>query len=112
LDQFASSYGLLEEVDWPGIVSSFYETVRMRIKCREASKIPRERLFCIDKKLYKIVISVEVPKAPVLEIKKLGGKDDLDKHDGGDDEDNLDDYDDLEDEEQSYENMNVDKNDK
>jgi hypothetical protein len=58
-DQFASSYGLLEDVDWQTIFSSFYETMRMKLKCRDASKIPKERLFCMDKKLYKITIVVE-----------------------------------------------------
>jgi hypothetical protein len=62
LDQFALSYGLLEDVDWQGIFSSFYETGRMKIKCRDASKIPCESLFCIDKKLYKIAITLELPK--------------------------------------------------
>jgi hypothetical protein len=30
-DQLASSFGLLEDVDWQGIFSSFYETVRLKI---------------------------------------------------------------------------------
>jgi hypothetical protein len=51
LDQFASSYRILEDVDWQGIFSSFYEIFRVKITCRDAAKIPRERLFCIDKKL-------------------------------------------------------------
>lgn len=62
LDQFASSYGILEDVDSQKLFSSFYETVRMKLLCRDVSKIPKERLFCIDKKLYKISISVEVPR--------------------------------------------------
>jgi hypothetical protein len=33
--------------------------MRMKLKCRDATKIPKERLFCIDKKLYKIAISIE-----------------------------------------------------
>jgi hypothetical protein len=41
-DQFASCYGLLEDVDWHRIFSSFYETVRLKLKCRDASKIPSE----------------------------------------------------------------------
>jgi hypothetical protein len=58
-DQLASSYGLLEDVGWQGIFSSFYEMVRMQIRCRDSSKIPKERLFCVDKKLYKITVTVE-----------------------------------------------------
>jgi hypothetical protein len=53
---------LLEDVDWQGLFSSFFENIRMKIKCRDSSKILKERLFCIDKKLYKIAITVEVPK--------------------------------------------------
>jgi hypothetical protein len=34
----------------------------VKIKCRDASKIPCERLFCIDRKLYKIAITLELPK--------------------------------------------------
>jgi hypothetical protein len=37
-DQLASSYGLLMDVDWEGIFSSFYETVSMKIKCRVINK--------------------------------------------------------------------------
>jgi hypothetical protein len=59
-DQFASSIGLLEDVDWQKLFCHFYEVVRMRIKCRDASKIPKERLFNVDKKLFKISILVEV----------------------------------------------------
>jgi hypothetical protein len=35
----------------------------MKLKCRDASKIPKERLFCMDKKLYKITIVVEGQEA-------------------------------------------------
>jgi hypothetical protein len=45
LDQFASSYGLLEELEWQRVFNSFYECVRMKIHFRDASKIPKERIF-------------------------------------------------------------------
>jgi hypothetical protein len=32
----------------------------MRVKCRDALKIPKERLFYVDKKLFKISIMVEL----------------------------------------------------
>lgn len=47
LDQVSSSFGLLEEVDWQGLFQSFYEVVRVKIKCRDFSKIPKDRLFCM-----------------------------------------------------------------
>jgi hypothetical protein len=70
----------------------------MKIKCRDASKIPSERLFCLDKKLYKIAIIVEGPKLPDMGGDKKGGDDD----EGGDGHhrgefDSVDDLDDLED---------------
>lgn len=53
-DQFASGFGPLEEVDWQGLFQSFYVVVRLRIKCRDMTKIPKERLFCLGGKLYMI----------------------------------------------------------
>jgi hypothetical protein len=94
-DQIASSYGLLEEVDWQRIFSSFYETMRMRIKCRDASKISRERLFCIDKKLYKIVITVEKTGKWVGEQRSAGTS----RLGDNDDQDNFDEADDLDEDE-------------
>jgi hypothetical protein len=82
LDQFASSYGLLEEVDWQRLFGSFYETVRMRIKCSDVLKIPKERLFCIDKKLYKITITVELPIGPGGGQGQGGGGGDAPRDDG------------------------------
>jgi hypothetical protein len=105
LDQFASNYGFLEEVDWQGIFKSFYESVRMRIKCRDVTKISRERLFCIDKKLYKIEITIDLPRVPKLERKDGGDGDDKDE--GGDDKDSL--YDVNEDQ---FDSMNVDRSEK
>ncbi|GJN40082.1 hypothetical protein PR202_gb29250 [Eleusine coracana subsp. coracana] len=45
LGQFASSFGLLQDMDWQGMFKSFYEVVRIKIKCRDHTKIPNERLF-------------------------------------------------------------------
>jgi hypothetical protein len=95
LDQFASSYGLLEEVDWQCIFSSFYEVVRMKIKCTDMSKFPKEMLFCIDKKLYKIVIDIDMGKMDSAADRGKGDGSGIDKKDEKDDEDNLDDVDDL-----------------
>jgi hypothetical protein len=94
-DQFASCYGQLEDVDWQKFFSGFYEVVRMNLKYRDASKIPNERLFCMDKKLYKIAISVEGPKLPGGATMR-GGDDDGDGHDKGE-FDNVDYLDDPED---------------
>jgi hypothetical protein len=37
----------------------------MKIKYKDPTKIPKERLFHIDKKLYKIAITAEMPKETV-----------------------------------------------
>jgi hypothetical protein len=109
LDQYASNYGLLEDVHWQGIFSSFYEIMRMKIKCRDASKIPKERLFCIDKRLYKIAITIMESRVQAKGQKgdnKSEDKDkreDNDKGDDKDDKDEFNDIDDLEDDESQYE---------
>lgn len=98
LDQFASSYGILEDVDSQKLFSSFYETVRMKLLCRDVSKIPKERLFCIDKKLYKISISVEVPRDQ-SRVQDGGNDGGDDGEDGDEGKEDFDEYDDLDDEE-------------
>jgi hypothetical protein len=105
-DQLASSFGLLEDVDWQGIFNSFYEIVRLKIKCRDSSKIPNERLFCMDKKLYKITVVVEVPK-----VKEKVKGDSQDNGEDGKDNDNFDDVD-GHDEEEPQRKMEVDQSKK
>jgi hypothetical protein len=41
------------------LFKSFYEKVRLRIACRNPSKIPGERLFELAKKNYLVTIKVE-----------------------------------------------------
>jgi hypothetical protein len=102
IDQLASSYGLLEDVDWHKLFSFFYEIVRMKIKCRDVTKIPRERLFCVDKKLYKITTVVEM----IVDGKsEKGAGEDAKMDDRKDDEkDNFDEANDLDDEDEQDRN--------
>jgi hypothetical protein len=98
IDQLASSYGMLEDVDWQELFSSFYEVVRMKIKCRDVTKIPRERLFYVDKKLYKITTIVEMtvdrkPEQVFVDDARLDDR-------NGEGKDNFDEADDLDDEEE------------
>jgi hypothetical protein len=44
-DQITSGFGLMLDVDWPTIFKSFYEVVRVKLACRDPSKIPAERMF-------------------------------------------------------------------
>jgi hypothetical protein len=40
---------------------SFYEVARLKNKCRNFTKIPRQRLLCMEDKLFMISITVEHP---------------------------------------------------
>jgi hypothetical protein len=57
--QIVSGFGLMVDVDWSSLFKSFYEKVRLKVACKNALKIPAERLFEMDKKLYMINIVVE-----------------------------------------------------
>jgi hypothetical protein len=57
--QMASRIGLMLEVYWSSLFKSFHEHVRLKIACRCLEKIPIERLFELEKKLYLVNISVE-----------------------------------------------------
>jgi hypothetical protein len=89
----ASSFGKLLDVDWSSLFKSVYEKVRVRVACRNLGKIPMERLFEMDNKLYMLSIPVEG-----LEHREEG-RSDKDDGDHGDDEDGTDDegFDDLHD---------------
>jgi hypothetical protein len=75
--QMASGFGLLLDVDWASLFKSFYEKVRLKVACRNPRKIPRERLFELDKKLYLVSILIEG-------VEPAKG-DDLDGDNGNDD---------------------------
>lgn len=51
----------LIDVDWQGNFKSFYEVVRIQIRCNDHTKILADRIFGIGTKLYKIGIVVEPP---------------------------------------------------
>jgi hypothetical protein len=52
--------GRLLDVDWSYFfLKSLYEKVRLKIACRNPSKIPKERLFKLDKKMYLVTIVAE-----------------------------------------------------
>lgn len=61
LDQFATPFWLLLDVDWQGMFKSFFEVVRIKIRCKDITKIPLDRLFGIDTRLHQIKIQVEEP---------------------------------------------------
>lgn len=61
LEQFASVFGTLIDVDWQGNFKTFFKVVRIKIRCKDYTKIPTERIFGIGDKLYKLLIHVEPP---------------------------------------------------
>jgi hypothetical protein len=93
--QMRSSFRLMLDVDWSSLFKSFYEKVRVKIACRNPCKIPLERLFELDKKLY--LVSILVEGFEQEDDSRSGKGDDGDQ---GDDEDGAqdDDFDDLDDE--------------
>lgn len=50
---------MLLDVDWQHNFQSFYETIRVKIACKDHNKIPKERVFGIQGKLYRILVEVE-----------------------------------------------------
>jgi hypothetical protein len=78
--QIASGFGLLVEVDWSTLFKTFYETVRVKMACKDYKKMPRDRLFEMNKKLHVVSFTVEV------DGEEGTGKQDDEGGDGGDDD--------------------------
>ncbi|KAE8804506.1 hypothetical protein D1007_19545 [Hordeum vulgare] len=58
--QITSCFGILVDVDWNGIFKSIYEIIiRVKVACRDPSKIPFERLVEMKKKMYLLFFTVE-----------------------------------------------------
>jgi hypothetical protein len=49
----------MTEVDWSTLFNSFYEVVRVKVACKHRRRIPIERIFEMNKKLYVISFMVE-----------------------------------------------------
>jgi hypothetical protein len=77
--QIASGFGLMVEVDWSTLFKSFYETVRVKIACKNYQKIPHDRLYEMNKKIHLISFTVEA------EHGRNNTKPAEDGDDGGDD---------------------------
>jgi hypothetical protein len=57
--QIASSLGKMIEIDCNSLFTSFFGMVRIKVECKDISKIPKKRLFEMKKKLYLIQFKVE-----------------------------------------------------
>lgn len=61
-------FGTLVDVDWQYNFNSFFEVIRFRLSFRDASKIPKERTFGINRKFYKLLFEVE----PLTQVERDG----------------------------------------
>lgn len=55
----ASSMGMLMEVDWLVLFSSFFSVARVRIRCKNPKKIPKQRVYKMDGGCYRISFKTE-----------------------------------------------------
>lgn len=98
--QVASGLGLMVDVDWSTLFKTFYETVRVKIACRNAAMIPAERLFELDKQLFLVSFTVEKDAHD-----QEGGAD----GNGGDNDDGDDSYDDKKDTDEDFDDLDSTK---
>jgi hypothetical protein len=57
--QAVSVCGILEEIDWMSVFKDCAEVVRVKIKCRDATRIPAGRLFHFQGKFHQLLFEVE-----------------------------------------------------
>lgn len=80
----ASSLGLLTEVDWAMLFSSFFSNVRIKIKCKNPAKIPNERVYEMGVSCYPISFLAEDVEQTGEPTEKDDGKGDDDGANGDD----------------------------
>jgi hypothetical protein len=51
--------GILEEIDWMSVVKDCAEVVRVKIKCRDSTRIPAGRLFHFQGKFHQLLFEAE-----------------------------------------------------
>jgi hypothetical protein len=80
ISQASSSLGKLVEVDWSSLFTSFFGMVKVKVACKDGSKIPGKRPFEMKKNLYLIQFRVEGMSDMGVES---GGNDQGDEDDAG-----------------------------
>lgn len=83
-------FGVLAEMDWGTLFKSFYEEARVKVLCRDPTKIPTERMMEMKQKLYKLFFEVEL-----IEKQDEGKGNDEGKGDDPYNDDEADDLDEL-----------------
>lgn len=84
--QVALGFGLMTEVDWGTLFKTFYQMVRIKVACKDVSKIPHERLFEVNNKLFLISFIVEGQEVQIGDKKNDRGDEDEDDGKGEDQE--------------------------
>lgn len=74
-----SSLGLLTEVDWAVMFSSFFSNVRIKIKCKNPTRVPKERVYELGGYCYLISFLTEG-------VEQIGEPTDNDDGKGDDDD--------------------------
>jgi hypothetical protein len=88
LQQVPSSLGKLIDVDWYSLFSNQFAMVRLKLKCKDPCRIPRQRVLEIQDEHFLLNYRVEGFKQQNLEGKKDDGDEDGDDN-NTDDEDDL-----------------------
>jgi hypothetical protein len=57
--EIASSLGRLMEVDWQVFFSSFFSVIRIKVNCKDPTKIPMQRVIEMNNQLFLITYKVE-----------------------------------------------------
>lgn len=83
----------MTDVDWATLFKSFYEVARVKIACKDISKIPPERLCEMNKKLFLLSFLVDGEEAKAK--KGEDGDDDGNDDDNGDNNKNKEENDGL-----------------
>jgi len=73
LRQIASALGKLVEVDWQSLFGIYFAMIRIKIKCKDPSKVPKKRLMEMGDDIY------------LLYFKTEGVDQETDTEEGGDD---------------------------
>lgn len=59
LHDVSSSIGRMVDVDWQLLFNSFFSSIRVKIQCKDPTKIPKERLFVFKDKVHLILFNPE-----------------------------------------------------
>jgi hypothetical protein len=59
LRQVASAIGKLVEIDWHSLFGSYFAMIRIKVKCREPSKVPKKRVMEMGDNIYLIKFTTE-----------------------------------------------------